>query len=232
MSDKPKCMICGGGYGRHQAGTMRCPLGGREASPQRDQIWLDTAYLPDCDECQGESAELIRKGQDLAVAYGKCLIDLHAKETALKVAERCVEENEELKAERDRLREALKDPALVWTAMLREKIARQRALDHYEECKARVCELEVKLSELRAERDRLREALDYARETLGGIYAANWRSWESPCNSIEDFEKWAKSRAEYALKKLDAALSAYRPEPAKDTHGEMIKRGYTREEKS
>jgi chromosome segregation ATPase len=66
--------------------------------------------------------------------------------------------------ERDRLREALKDPALVWTAMLREEIARPRALDHYEECKARVCELEVKLSELRAERDRFRAELwDFTR---------------------------------------------------------------------
>jgi hypothetical protein len=56
---------------------------------------------------EAERAELIRKGQDLAVAYGKCLIDLHAKETALKVAERCVEENEELRAERDRFRAEL-----------------------------------------------------------------------------------------------------------------------------
>jgi hypothetical protein len=74
-------------------------------------------------------------------------------------ANQLLAENQRLEAEHDRLLAVLKDSGLVWTAMLRGQIARPRALDHYEECKARVCESEVELSTLRAERDRLREAL-------------------------------------------------------------------------
>jgi hypothetical protein len=63
------------------------PWGGTGIEDQRATfIILIAAAL------QRERGELIRKGQELAVAYGNCLIDLHAKETALRLAERCVEE--------------------------------------------------------------------------------------------------------------------------------------------
>jgi hypothetical protein len=60
-----------------------------------------------------------------------------ARPAAVVMAAKLLAENQRLEAEHDRLLAVLKDSGLVWTAMLRGEIARPRALDHYEECKAR-----------------------------------------------------------------------------------------------
>lgn len=46
------------------------------------------------------------------------------------------------------------------------------------------------------------------RETLGGIYAADYRGWDDGLNNPEEFVRWAKSRARAALAALDAEDTA------------------------
>ena len=53
-----------------------------------------------------------------------------------------IHERDAARSELALLRSILKDPEAVWANMLRGEIARPSALDHYEECKARVEELE------------------------------------------------------------------------------------------
>ena len=54
----------------------------------------------------------------------------------------------------------------------------------------------------------LREALEEARKTLRNIADANWRKWDAPMNTVEDFTAWAKNRASFRASSIDAALSS------------------------
>jgi hypothetical protein len=60
----------------------------------------------------------------------------------------------------------------------------------------------------------LREALDEARMTFGGIAAANWREWED--GSMAGFVDWAKSRSLHGIQRIEAALLRSEPQPAPD----------------
>lgn len=76
----------------------------------------------------------------------------------------------------------------------------------------RIAKLETQLAAMELEQkdeqiQKLREALENARETVHGIAASDWRKWEELAD-IHEFERWAKSRCAHETLKIDAALKA------------------------
>ncbi len=62
----------------------------------------------------------------------------------------------------------------------------------------------------------LKEALALAQQTLSGIASSNWRKWgpEDAEITAEDFERWAKSRADYTVAQIEKLLSTQIPKEA------------------
>ena len=57
-----------------------------------------------------------------------------------------------------------------------------------------------------------REVMQMALETLDNMAKVDWREWDEFA-SVEDFVRWAKSRASFTAEALRAALAQPEPEP-------------------
>lgn len=78
-----------------------------------------------------------------------------------------VEKLKQRVAELEQLLEVLRtDSAAVWVSILQGKIARPQALEHYEECKARVEVLEAENAKLRSKLEPKPSRAEYMREYM------------------------------------------------------------------
>jgi len=71
-----------------------------------------------------------------------------------------------------------------------------------------------------------KEVMQLALETLDNIVKVDWREWDEFA-SVEDFVRWAKSRASFTAEALRAALA--QPEPAECDGGQCGIGGYCKQ---
>ena len=71
-----------------------------------------------------------------------------------------------------------------------------------------------------------KEAMQMALETLDNMVKVDWREWDEFA-SVEDFVRWAKSRASFTAEALRARLS--QPEPAECDGGQCGIGGYCKQ---
>jgi len=70
------CMHCGAEQGLHRLDTMQCPKGGREASADQKQIWMNTFYAVDNSGEIKELTDLLASAKEIIIEKNAAIMDL------------------------------------------------------------------------------------------------------------------------------------------------------------